>query len=62
MAWMIKTQIYQALLKNSKHTELAAEPARTGKSCFKATTAIEYANSWLKWGIRKKTSNYNKPN
>ncbi len=62
MAWMIKTQICQALLKNSKHTAHAAEPTKTGKLCFKATTATEYAISWLKWVIRRKTSNYNNPN
>ena len=56
---MIKTQICQALLKNSKHTALAAEPARTGKSCFKATTAIASRNFLSKSGIQRKTSNYN---
>jgi translation initiation factor 1 (eIF-1/SUI1) len=35
----------QALPKNSKRTAHAAEPAKTGKSCFKATTATEYAIS-----------------
>jgi translation initiation factor 1 (eIF-1/SUI1) len=35
----------QALLKNSKHTAHVAEPVKTVKSCFKATTATEYANS-----------------